>query len=135
MDSISMARELGKQLQKENQYIRFSIAQKAVEDDDELQEQIADFNMKRYELTKEVSKEDRNEDLISELDRTVRFAYGKVTSNPKMIEFNDAQDDFNDYLQYIEHIITESADGKDPDKIEKPETSCTGNCESCGGCH
>lgn len=135
MDSIELARELGKQIQKEEIFIKFQTAQKAVEDDNELQEQIADFNMKRYELTKEVAKEQKDEDKIAELDKTVREMYSSVTGNQKMIDYNNAQDEFNDFMDYIEHILSESADGKDPDKVEKPEIGCTGDCSSCGGCH
>ena len=61
MDIIEMARELGKKLQSEESYILLNTAQKAVEEDDALQAAIADFNMKRYELTKEVAKQDRDD--------------------------------------------------------------------------
>lgn len=136
MKSIDMARELGKQIQQEECFVKYMTAQKAVEDDDALQEKIADFNMKRYELTKEVAKEARDEDKISELDKTVRSMYEEITTDPKMVSYNKAQDEFNDMMDYVEHIISESADGKDPDTVEEPvKGGCSGDCSSCGGCH
>ena len=51
-----MTRELAKKLQQEEAYILLNTTQRAVEEDDALQEAIADFNMKRYELTQEVTK-------------------------------------------------------------------------------
>ena len=44
MTVIEMARELGKKIQQEESYILLNTAQKAVEDDDELQEKIAEYN-------------------------------------------------------------------------------------------
>ena len=68
MDIIEMTRELAKKLQQEDAYILLNTTQKAVEDDDALQEAIADFNMKRYELTQEVTKKDRDDAKVDELD-------------------------------------------------------------------
>lgn len=135
MDIIEMARELGKKLQSEDSYILLNTAQKAVEEDDVLQAAIADFNMKRYELTKEVAKQDRDDKKIEELDKTVRDMYDKVTNDPKMVAYNNAQDEFNDIFEYVIHILQMSASGDDPDTIQKPEEGgCSGDCSSCGGC-
>lgn len=137
MDIISMARELGKQIQKEDCFIKLNMAQKEVEDDDSLQEKIADFNMKRYELSKEIAKTEKDEAKIDELDKEVRGLYSEIIGNPKMAAYNEAQDEFGDILDYVDHIINLSAQGQDPDTIEKPshEDGCTGDCGSCGGCH
>ncbi len=131
-----MTRELAKKLQQEDAYILLNTTQKAVEDDDELQEAIADFNMKRYELTQEVTKKDRDDAKVDELDKTVREMYDEITNNEKMVAYNNAQDEFNDMFEYVLHILQMAATGDDPDSIEKPEQGggCSGDCSSCGGC-
>lgn len=136
MDIIEMTRELAKKLQQEDAYILLNTTQKAVEDDDELQEAIADFNMKRYELTQEVTKKDRDDAKVDELDKTVRKMYDEITNNEKMVAYNNAQDEFNDMFEYVLHILQMAATGDDPDSIEKPEQGggCSGDCSSCGGC-
>lgn len=135
MDIIEMTRELAKKLQQEDSYILLNTTQQAVEDDEALQEAIADFNMKRYELTQEVTKKDRDDEKIDELDKLVRGMYDDITNNEKMIAYNNAQDDFNEMLEYMLHILQMAATGDDPDSIEKPEEgSCSGDCSSCGGC-
>lgn len=136
MDIIEMTRELAKKLQQEDAYILLNTTQKAVEDDDELQEAIADFNMKRYELTQEVTKKDRDDAKVDELDKTVREMYDEITNNEKMVAYNNAQDEFNDMFEYVLHILQMAATGDDPDSIEKPEEGggCSGDCSSCGGC-
>jgi len=135
MTVIEMARELGKKIQQEESYILLNTAQKAVEDDEALQEKIAEFNMKRYELTQEITKADRDDAKIEELDKVVRELYDAATNHEKILAYNAALDDFNDMFEYVLHIIQMSAAGDDPDTIERPEQGgCSGDCSSCGGC-
>ena len=135
MTVIEMARELGKKIQQEESYILLNTAQKAVEDDENLQEKIAEFNMKRYELTQEITKADRDDKKIEELDKVVRELYDAATNHEKMLAYNNAQDEFNEMFEFVLHIIQMSATGDDPDTIEKPEQGgCSGDCSSCGGC-
>lgn len=135
MDIIEMTRELARKLQQEDSYILLNTTQQAVEDDEALQEAIADFNMKRYELTQEVTKKDRDDEKIDELDKLVRGMYDDITNNEKMVAYNNAQDDFNEMFEYVLHILQMAATGDDPDSIEKPEAGgCSGDCSSCGGC-
>ncbi len=136
MDVLEMARELGKKIQEDENYIRLITTQKEVEDDDALQEAIAEFNMKRYDLTREVTKEDRDDAKVEELDKLVRSMYDDVTNNPKMVAYNEAQADFDEVFNYVIHILQMSSTGEDPYTVTEPEQggSCSGNCGSCGGC-
>ena len=135
MTVIEMARELGKKIQQEESYIALTNAQKAVEEDDELQEKIAELNMKRYELTQEITKPERDDKKIEELDKVVRELYDVATNHEKMVAYNNAQDEFNEMFEYVLHIIQMSATGDDPDTIQRPEQGgCSGDCGSCGGC-
>ena len=103
--------------------------------DEDLQEKIAEFNMKRYELTQEITKADRDDKKIEELDKTVRELYDAATNHEKMLAYNNAQDEFNEMFEYVLHIIQMSAAGDDPETIEKPDQGgCSGDCSSCGGC-
>ena len=135
MTVIEMARELGKKIQQEESYILLNTAQRAVEEDDELQEKIAEFNMKRYELTQEITKPERDDKKIEELDKVVHELYDIATNHEKMVAYNNAQDDFNEMFEYVLHIVQMSATGDDPDTIGRPEQGgCSGDCGSCGGC-
>ena len=135
MTVIEMARELGKKIQQEESYIALTNAQRAVEEDDELQEKIAEFNMKRYELTQEITKPERDDKKIEELDKVVHELYEVATNHEKMVAYNNAQDEFNEMFEYVLHIIQMSATGDDPDTIQRPEQGgCSGDCGSCGGC-
>ena len=135
MTVIEMARELGKKIQQEESYIALNAAQQAVEEDEALQEKIAEFNMKRYELTQEITKADRDDKKIEELDKVVHELYDVATNHEKMVAYNNAQDDFNEMFEYVLHIVQMSEAGDDPDTIQRPEQGgCSGDCGSCGGC-
>ena len=55
MDMIELAREIGKQIQQDSSYINVKAAEQACDEDKNLQQQIADFNMKRMTLSQETN--------------------------------------------------------------------------------
>ena len=92
MTVIEMARELGKKIQQEESYIALTNAQRAVEEDEELQEKIAEFNMKRYELTQEITKADRDDKKIEELSKGMAQKVQFITTvlhEPKLLIFDE----------------------------------------------
>jgi len=137
MDIIEMTRELAKAMQQDDRYLRLHSAQKIVEDDALLQADIADFNQKRYELSIEVTKGDRDDVKVNALDADVRKLYDSITGNEKMLAYNDAQDEFDELYRFMEHILQMACSGTDPDTVDESsmDGGCTGSCESCGGCH
>lgn len=60
MDIIAMARELGKAIQQDERYKRIDAAKTANDKDEELQQLIQKFNMKRSELSVEMAQENKN---------------------------------------------------------------------------
>lgn len=136
MDIIQMARELGKAIQQDELYQKMNEASAATEKSAELQSKINAFSELRLQLNKEVmkSEEEKNEDLITELDSKLRTLYQDVTEDPTMTAYNSAKAQLESTLNFISQIITGSANGQDPDMIEQ-QASCSGSCGSCGGCH
>ncbi|MEA5134910.1 MAG: YlbF family regulator [Candidatus Fimivivens sp.] len=136
MDIIKMARELGKAIQQDELYKKMSEASAATEKSPELQSKINEFSELRVKLNQEVMKSEgeKNEDLIAELDSKLRTLYQSVTEDPTMMAYNSAKAQLEGTLNFISQIITGSANGQDPDSIEQ-QTSCSGSCGSCGGCH
>lgn len=136
MDIIQMARELGKAIQQDELYLKMNEASAATEKSTELQSKISAFSELRLQLNKEVmkSEEEKNEDLITELDSKLRALYQEVTEDPTMMAYNSAKAQLESTLNFISQIITGSANGQDPDMIEQ-QASCSGSCGSCGGCH
>ena len=135
MDIIEMTRELGKAIQADDRYIAYTLAKQANDDDEQLQNLINAFNLKRMQLQMEVGKADKDDDKIAELDEVIKSSYKSIMDNPKMKVYQAAKEGLDELLNQINTIISMSANGMDPDKINLDLASCTGNCSTCGGCH
>lgn len=135
MDTISMARELGKLIQADARYDAYVKAKEANDKDEELQKLINEFTAKRYELNMEMSKTDKDADRLKELDGVIKNIYGEIMVNPNMAEFNKAKNAMDGMLAEINNIITASANGEDPETCPSQPSGCSGSCSTCGGCH
>ena len=134
MDIIEMARELGKALQNDDRYIAYMLAKQVNDGDEELQKDIDSFEKMRYDLSMELTKENKDTDKVKELDENIKETYNKIMSNKNMIVFSAAQKSLEQLVGNIQEIITMSANGEDPAACE-PSSGCTGSCATCGGCH
>lgn len=135
MSVIEMARELGKLIQQDERYAEYYRAKAANDADEELQQMIREFNLKRMQLNSEMSKNDKDGALLSRLDDEIKELYGKIMANENMAAFNSAKDAMDSMLSRINMIITYSANGEDPATCPSEQVSCGGDCGSCGGCH
>ena len=135
MDVIKMARELGKLIQQDQRYDAYQSAKEKNDKDEELQRLIGDFNNKRLELNMEMSKTDKNDDRLKELDGVIKNLYGETMVNPSMAEFNKAKNAMDGMLAEINNVITACANGEDPETCPSQPRGCSGSCSSCGGCH
>ena len=133
MDIILKARELGKLIQQEESYINLQKAQKKADADAELQNLIGEFNLKRMSINNEASKKDRDQEKLTQLNAEMREAYSKIMSNENMIAYNDAKEEF-DLIANRVIAIVQQAEGADPETADYSQSSCSGSCESCGGC-
>lgn len=134
MDVIEKVRELGKAIQADERYIRYAKARIANDDDVDLQNAIGKFNIKRMELEKEVSSEEKNEEKVKTLNEELRTIYGEVMSSPAMVEYNTAKALVDQLMNEVNTILTKCLDGEDPDTYDA-DAGCTGSCSTCGGCH
>ncbi len=135
MDIIALARELGKAIQQEESYIKLHEVQDKADADTELQSLIGEFNLKRMSINNEASKKERDQDKLSQLNTEMREVYSKIMSNENMIAYNSAKEEFDAVANRVLAIIQQSAEGADPDTADYSQSSCSGSCESCGGCH
>lgn len=133
MDVIQMSRELGKLIQADERYTAYQKAREMNDKDEKLQQLIGQLQIKRVELTTEMSKDNKDTEKLKELDEKIKNLYSDIMNNPNMVEFENARTAMDDMLSQINTIITSSANGEDPDTC--PSSACTGSCASCGGCH
>lgn len=135
MDVIQAARELGKALQADDRFIRVQLAQQKSDEDQELQAAIAVFNKKRTELNTEVQKDNKDQAKIQEMDAQLKSMYQDIFQNENMSNYSLVREEFQDVMNFVNQIISGSANGQDPDTIEYEDaSSCGGDCGGCSGC-
>lgn len=135
MDMIELARQLGKEIQKDETYIKMRLTEQTSEDDQELQNLVGEFNLKRMSINNEASKADRDDEKLQELNKEMRHIYAQIMQNENMQNYNSAKQEFEAKFQRVVAIIQNSADGEDPETTDYISSSCTGSCATCGGCH
>ncbi|MGN1458488.1 MAG: YlbF family regulator [Acutalibacteraceae bacterium] len=134
MDIIDLAREIGRKLQQDENYIKFQLAKQATDEDAELQDLIGEFNLKRMAINNEASKENRSEEKLQQLNQELRSVYAKIMTNENMINYNDSKEAVDTILARVSAIIQKSSEGEDPETADYTP-SCSGSCATCGGCH
>ena len=133
---IELAKSLGKELQQDERYLAFRKAAEANDADENLQNLIGQFNLKRLDLGNEQDKADADQARVDALNAEMQKLYGEIMQNPNMMAYQGARAEFEQVLDSINRIIAMSAAGQDPDDYDPmAEHSCSGNCSSCGGCH
>ena len=113
MDCIDLFKRAAMALQTAPRYLALDQARKANDKDEELQNLIGEFNLARMDLNNEISKSERSDERIAELNTKVNDLYGKI----------------------MDAIINTAMNGGDPMTVQEPSESCTGSCSTCGGCH
>ncbi len=135
MDIIEKVRELGVLLQSDERYVKYHETKKNNDEDNELQNLINEFNLKRVSLNNEISKPEKNQEKINTLDSEIKSLYGNIMANQNMNAFNQAKTEMDNLLSQINMVITLSANGEDPLTCPTESSSCSGSCDSCSGCH
>ena len=135
MDCIELFKRASAALQTDYRYLGLDSARRATDEDKELQDMIGEFNLARMDLNNEIGKDDRSDARVAELNEKVNSLYGKIMANEHMVAYNEAKQECEKLVNYIDAIINTAMNGGDPMTVEEPAAGCTGSCSSCGGCH
>lgn len=135
MDIIKMTRQLGAEIQKQDFFIKHQLAKQNSDEDASLQELIGEFNLKRMAVSNEASKQaDSSSETMQQLNQEMRDVYQKIMENKNMQDYNEAKEQLDSFMQRIFAIISQSAEGEDPETTDY-QPSCGGSCSGCSGCH
>lgn len=135
MGILEVTRKLGEEIQKDERFIAYAKAKIEVDNNKELQDKIGEFNITRMNLEQESEKDTRDEEKIKELNESLRNIYSAVMGSKAMLDFNTAKADLDHIINDINSVIMQCVDGADPKTVEPETHSCSGSCDSCGGCH
>ena len=135
-DLLEMAKQLGRELQKDERYLAFRKASADNDADEALQNLIGEFNLKRLDLGNEEDKAEHDEERVKKLGEEVRGLYSQIMAHDSMRKYQATRAEFEQLLDGINRVIAYSAAGQDPDSFDPTAAaSCSGDCSACGGCH
>ena len=134
MDAIELFKKAAAAMQTDERYLALDAARRANDENKGLQDMIGEFNLKRMNLSNASNGENVDQEKISRLNIELRDCYDDIMENANMVAYNEAKDEFDAVMQRITAILQASAQGEDPDTADV-QPSCSGNCDSCGGCH
>lgn len=136
MDVIDLFKKAAAALQTDARYLALDAARKANDADEKLQEMIGEFNLARLDLNNEISKDERDEAKVAELNAKVNQLYSEIMASESMVTYNEAKAEAEGLVAYIDAIINTAMNGGDPMNVQEPQAGgCSGSCSSCSGCH
>lgn len=135
MDVIALARQLGHELQNDEHYKNAVEAAAAANNDESLAQMVSEFESLRSEIeTLAADTENYNAARGAELDKQMHEKFTAINTHPAMARYAQTSSELESLVNYIVRIITQSANGENPDTVEQ-QSACSGSCASCGGCH
>ncbi|MCR5652440.1 MAG: YlbF family regulator [Ruminococcus sp.] len=133
MDIIEQVRELGRMIQADESYIKMKEAEKSADSDNELQELIKEFNLKRLAVNTENAKVQKDPEKVRNLNTEMQKVYSDIMSNEHMTAYNEAKQKYDTLTIRVNTILQNCIAGEDPNTTDF-DASCTGSCATCGGC-
>ena len=115
MDIIKLTRELGAAIQQDDRYAKFQAAQKANEEDKDLNDLMGKIQL---------------------VHMSYQHLYKKVMENEHMRDYEVARAEIDEMMHYITGILALCIQGEDPATCEPEEEHhhCGGDCSGCSGC-
>ena len=134
MDIITLAREMGKALQETAEYKAYIAARDVNDNDETLQNMIQEFNLTKMQISAASQADNRDTDKIADLSTKLQNLYNEIMDNENMDAYNNAKDALDGILRQVNFVLEMAANGEDPMTCPT-ESSCSGSCATCGGCH
>jgi len=137
MSLEAVLRELGKEIQKDERFIKLQACAKANDADTELQGQMQELQLISLKYQQEMQKsEEADADRIGELQKQYQDLYNEIMQGANMMNYSAAAAEMEQMAQFISGMIGLFFDGQDPETCELPAPSdCTHDCSTCGACH
>ncbi len=129
MEIFELAKALGAALKDDSRLVALENAKKAYETDDSLKKAMVEYEVQQKAMQNEAGKPERDLHFIELIQARIDTLYTQITQNPAFVELNRAQSEVNALMNHVNQTIMTEITG------EEPESGCTHNCSTCGGCH
>ena len=126
---IEKARELGMMIAESDELKALKGAEEMQLQDPEATELMMEYSVTREKLSKEASKPDLTKEEFEKIQTEMEEAFKKLMTNENIKRYIDANTKFKTLIDQVNSIIAYFVKG------EENAGSCSGNCQSCGGCN
>lgn len=126
---IEKARELGMMIAESDELKALKGAEEMQLQDPEATELMMEYSVTREKLSKEASKSDLTKEEFEKIQTEMEEAFKKLMTNENIKRYIDANTKFKTLIDQVNSIIAYFVKG------EESGGSCSGNCQSCGGCN
>lgn len=125
MTIIEKAHELGQMIKECPEMAAMTAADAAQAADEQAQELLKEFNLKRMNLARDMQEEKiSREDAV----KANNAAFSELLEKSALIkDYVEAKKSFDAVVQEINGVLNYYITGQEP--------GCTHDCSSCGGCH
>lgn len=135
MDCIDLFKKAAAAMQTDPRYLELDAARRENDSDEELQNLIGEFNLKRLDLNNETARSSPDTARVAELNQTINDLYSQIMSSEGMVRYNTAKQECEAMVSHIDAIINTAMNGGDPLTVQAPSGGCSGSCSGCSGCH
>jgi cell fate (sporulation/competence/biofilm development) regulator YlbF (YheA/YmcA/DUF963 family) len=129
---IEKARELGIALSESEEFVAMNEAQRAMERDESLMENLASFNEKQSRIMELMSSEDGAQAEISMLSTEMEALRTSLIENETFVKMLETQGAFQALMKRVNRAIGACIGA---DMEDEENGGCGGGCSGCRGCH
>ena len=130
MDNVfKKTRELGEALLESEVYLKMKDAEDKAMANPEAAQTMAAFLEKRGELQSMMQSDNPDPSAMKRLSEEMDDLQDRLQMVDDIVALNDARNEFNSLIGQINQVLQFIVTGR------MEESSCGGDCGSCGGCH
>ena len=130
MDNVfAKTRELGEALLESDAYLKMKAAEDKAMANQEASSTMAEFLEKRTELQAMMQSENPDPGAMKRLSEEMDGIQDRLQMIDDIVALTEARNEFNSLIGQINQVLQFIVTGR------MEESSCGGDCGSCGGCH
>ena len=129
MEIFDLAAKLGQALKADARLIALEEAKKAYEEDVQLRKYMVEYEVQQKAMQAEAVKPEKDLHFLELIQNRIDALYKSITESPAFMELNRAQAEVNALMNQVNGAIMFEITG------EQPDSACTHDCKTCGGCH
>ncbi len=124
---LEKAKELGMMIAESDEFLAAKEAEQKQLDDPEAQKLMAEYAMRREELSQKAANPDLTKEEYEKVMLDAQAEFARLCINDNIKNYLDKNKEFSDLIEKVNAIIIHFVQGDDAG-------GCSGSCAGCSGC-